>query len=146
VAFGRARSWLEGLLVAPRFSSLYRSLPLLDTDQDEFWNAAAAGQWSGTAEGLLERLLRFAAALGRQRDPARPKGPRVLDLDLLVAGDAVVTSPRLTVPHAGLADRQFALDPLVEVGAGADPRDGVSWAQKAARVAGQGVDRTDRTW
>lgn len=87
------------------------------------------------------------AALGRVRDPLRPKGPRVLDLDLLVFGAQVRETRRLSVPHPGLAVRRFALEPLAEVEPGlSDPRTGRSWAETAAGVPDQGVDRTDRTW
>lgn len=123
----------------------------MDTDQDDFWNAVAEGHWPGTPEGLLERLLMFEASRGRVRDPLRPKGPRVLDLDLLVFGDEVRVSPRLTVPHPGLGFRLFALLPLLELEPEAvDPRDGVPWASKRASLMNQpgdqGVDRTGGTW
>jgi len=130
-----------------RFSSLYQTKPLLDTDQDPFWNAVAVGWWPGTPEGLLERLLMFEAAQGRARDPVRPKGPRVLDLDLLVFGEAVRSSPRLTVPHPSLEFRLFALVPLLELEPQAlDPRDQAPWASKCALLADQGVDRSGGTW
>jgi len=87
------------------------------------------------------------AGEGRRRDPARPKGPRVLDLDLLVFGALVVVSPRLAVPHPGLQDRRFALEPLVALEPLAqDPRTREPWAEVLGRLGPQGVDRTGRTW
>lgn len=154
-SFRDARSFLGTILDQARFSSLYRTSPLLDTDQDDFWNAVVLGQWAGTPEGLLERLLMFEASRGRVRDPLRPKGPRVLDLDLLVFGDEVRVSPRLTVPHPGLSERLFALLPLLELEPEAvDPQDRVPWASKCALLVSQlgdhggdqGVDRTGGTW
>jgi 2-amino-4-hydroxy-6-hydroxymethyldihydropteridine diphosphokinase len=89
----------------------------------------------------------WEAGEGRRRDPTRPKGPRVIDLDLLVFGSQIWATARLTVPHPGLVDRRFALEPLVElVPEAVDPRTGRPWAGGLARVGSQGVDRTDRTW
>ena len=146
-ALGRARVFLSHLLESARFSSLYRTLPLLDTQQDPFWNAVAVGGWAGSAEALLERLLMFEAGEGRLRDPLRPKGPRILDLDLLYAGTRTENSPRLTVPHPGLAQREFVLRPLVELEPlGIHPTSGLRWSLLLSRLSPQGVDRTDRRW
>ena len=146
-AFAWVRGRLTILLEGARFSSLYRTIPQDDADQDDFWNAAVAGQWEGTAAGLLERLLMMEAAAGRVRDAMRPKGPRVLDIDLLVFGEQVVDTPRLAVPHPRLAVRRFALAPLVELLPDAvDSRTGRKWAVELAGLDAQGVDRTDQTW
>jgi 2-amino-4-hydroxy-6-hydroxymethyldihydropteridine diphosphokinase len=119
----------------------------MDLDQDFFWNAAVSGRWSGTPESLLERLLMVESGQGRERHRNRPKGPRILDLDLLLCGQELRASARLTVPHPGLWDRRFALAPLVELAPDAtDPRTGRRWAEGLAGVASQPVDRTDQTW
>jgi 2-amino-4-hydroxy-6-hydroxymethyldihydropteridine diphosphokinase len=131
----------------PRVSGLYRTAPQLDAYQDNFYNAVVSGGWRGTAESLLERLLMLEAAEGRVRDPSRPKGPRVLDLDLLLFGGLVETSPRLSVPHPGLSVRRFALQPLMDVDPdAADPRTGDLWASVLAALPPQGVDLTAGTW
>jgi 2-amino-4-hydroxy-6-hydroxymethyldihydropteridine diphosphokinase len=70
-----------------------------------------------TAHELLDRLLAVERALGRTREGPR-FGPRTVDLDLLVFGDAVIDEPGLTVPHPRLAERLFALEPLADL----DPR------------------------
>lgn len=146
-ALARARDLLVGLFDEPRVSGLYKTAPQLDADQDDFYNAVVTGDWAGTAESLLERLLMFEAGEGRVRDPARPKGPRVLDLDLLLFGTLVQVSPRLTVPHAGLAVRRFALEPLLAIEPDVtDPVTGRSWASALAVLPLQGVDLTARTW
>ncbi len=146
-ALARARDLLVNLFDEPRVSSLYRTAPQLDTDQDDFYNAVVTGDWTGTAESLLERLLMFEAGEGRVRDPSRPKGPRVLDLDLLLFGTLVRVSPRLTVPHAGLSVRRFALEPLLAIEPDAkDPVTGRPWASALAVLSSQGVDLTARTW
>jgi 2-amino-4-hydroxy-6-hydroxymethyldihydropteridine diphosphokinase len=86
-------------------------------DQPPFINAAAQVRTPLTARELLDRLLAVERALGRTRDGPR-FGPRTLDLDLLVFGDAVIDEPGLTVPHPRLAERLFALEPLADL----DPR------------------------
>ncbi len=63
--------------------------------------------------GLLAVLLAIEAECGRVR--GERWGPRVLDLDLLLYGDRVVTDPGLTVPHPGLRDRAFVLQPLADI-------------------------------
>ena len=89
----------------------------------------------------------FEAGEGRLRDPRRPKGPRVLDLDLLLFGDAVRGSARLSLPHPGLTQRRFALEPLTALEPNArDPRTGTPWSQLLAALPSQGVDLTARTW
>jgi 2-amino-4-hydroxy-6-hydroxymethyldihydropteridine diphosphokinase len=89
----------------------------------------------------------FEAGEGRRRDPSRPKGPRILDLDLLLCGTEIRSSPRLTLPHQGLWERRFALAPLVEVNpVASDPKTGRRWADGLPAVASQPVDRTDQTW
>lgn len=65
---------------------------------------------------LLRRLQDLERAFGRRR--GRRWGDRVLDLDILAAGDQVLRRAGLTVPHPRLAERAFVLDPLVEVAPG----------------------------
>lgn len=146
-AFGQARVWLTGVLSEARFSSLYWSKPLMDEAQSAFWNAAAAGVWSGTVETLLERLLMYESSAGRIRVPHRPKGPRLLDLDLLWAGPVVRQSKRIMVPHPGLAVRRFALEPFLELLPDAsDPVSHLPYRTFLAQVMSQGVDRVGGTW
>jgi 2-amino-4-hydroxy-6-hydroxymethyldihydropteridine diphosphokinase len=86
-------------------------------DQPRFVNAAAKLRTTLSPRALLERLLAVERGLGREREGPR-FGPRTLDLDLLVFGDAVIDEPGLTVPHPRLAERLFALEPLADL----DPR------------------------
>jgi 2-amino-4-hydroxy-6-hydroxymethyldihydropteridine diphosphokinase len=64
-------------------------------------------------EELLETLLRVEQSLGRKRDIS--KGPRIIDLDLLLCGNKTSDSPVLTLPHPRLHYRRFVLEPLVEL-------------------------------
>ena len=79
-------------------------------------NAVVALDWGGTLADLLALLQGMERAFGRRR--GRRWGNRVLDLDIVAAGAAVVRARRLMVPHPELARRRFVLDPLVAVAPG----------------------------
>jgi len=98
-------------------SSLWRSAPLGYTDQPEFVNAVAGMETSLSADELLDELHRVESAHGRAR--SFPNAPRPLDLDLLLYGDEVRSTTRLTLPHPRMHERAFVLTPLLEVAPGA---------------------------
>jgi 2-amino-4-hydroxy-6-hydroxymethyldihydropteridine diphosphokinase len=93
-------------------SRLYRTRAV-GPPQPDYVNAVALLETRLGAGGLFDRLLGIEAAHGRVR--GERWGPRTLDLDLLVYGDLVIDTPRLTVPHPHLALRPFVLVPLAEV-------------------------------
>jgi 2-amino-4-hydroxy-6-hydroxymethyldihydropteridine diphosphokinase len=103
-----------GRLGPLRASSLYRSEPLGSPGQPWFVNAVVALETGLDAPTLLERLLELEREAGRPAERER-WAPRVLDLDLLLFGDLLLESPTLTVPHPGLAQRRFVLEPLAEL-------------------------------
>jgi 2-amino-4-hydroxy-6-hydroxymethyldihydropteridine diphosphokinase len=88
--------------------------PIGYADQPRFLNGVAAVDTELPARELLERLLRVERSLGRRRDGPR-FGPRTVDLDLLLYGDATIEEPGLSVPHPRLGDRRFVLEPLAEL-------------------------------
>ena len=92
-------------------SSLYRSAPFGGVEQPDFVNAVAALLTRLTAQELLGKFQEIERARGRARDGLR-WGPRVLDLDLLVFSGQVIEEPELSVPHPGIAERNFVLLPL----------------------------------
>jgi 2-amino-4-hydroxy-6-hydroxymethyldihydropteridine diphosphokinase len=101
-------------------SSLYRTAPVGYRDQPYFINAAVSLNTELDPGNLLRELLAIERSFGRDRTKGIPKGPRTLDLDLLLIfgpdGDAVLLeSPTLTLPHPELANRRFVLQPLVEI-------------------------------
>ncbi|NNF40814.1 MAG: 2-amino-4-hydroxy-6-hydroxymethyldihydropteridine diphosphokinase [Woeseiaceae bacterium] len=98
-------------------SSLYRSAPFGGIEQPDFVNAVAALLTRLTARQLFEGLQQIERQRGRERGEAR-WGPRVLDLDLLVYSGDRIGEPDLTVPHPGIAERNFVLLPLKEVAPG----------------------------
>ena len=98
-----------------RCSSLYRTRPIGDVSQPDFINAACALETVLAPDALLGALLALEARQGRVRTPDNVGGPRVLDLDLLLYGDACLECPDLTVPHPRLHERAFVLYPLAEI-------------------------------
>ncbi|MGB1580628.1 MAG: 2-amino-4-hydroxy-6-hydroxymethyldihydropteridine diphosphokinase [Nevskiales bacterium] len=106
-------SQLESMRLV-RQSSLYRSAPLGPAKQADYCNAVAELQVSISATDMLDQLLKLENAMGRTRSGER-WGPRYIDLDLLVFGDAVITEPGLRVPHPEMHKRNFVMLPLAEI-------------------------------
>lgn len=106
---------LSDLLTGLRSSRLYVSDPRYDLDQDRFVNAAVMGLCDLRPLDLLRELQAIEQDMGRVRNPARPKGPRIIDIDILLIGERVIDEPALTVPHPRLEERKFALIPLLEL-------------------------------
>jgi 2-amino-4-hydroxy-6-hydroxymethyldihydropteridine diphosphokinase len=97
-----------------RQSRLYRSRPLGPVAQADFCNAVAALQTRLSAVAFHAALRALELSLGR--DPVGERwGPRLIDLDLLVYADRRIDLPQLTVPHPGIAERNFVLLPLLEI-------------------------------
>lgn len=95
-------------------SSLYLSKPMGPQDQDDYINAVLALETSLTAIELLDALQAIEHTAGRVRKDNR-WGARILDLDIILFGDEVIDSPRLTIPHYGMCEREFVLVPLAEI-------------------------------
>ena len=91
---------------------MYRTAPI-DSSGPDYLNAVAEIATTLTAPDLLTALQAIEQGAGRER-PYR-NAPRTLDLDLLLYGDTAIDQPGLHVPHPRLAERAFALVPLVEV-------------------------------
>ena len=97
-----------------RVSSLYSSRPMGPQNQPDYVNAAALLMTRQSPQALLGRLQAIEAAHGRQRKGKR-WGPRTLDLDLLLYSNRIISEERITVPHPGIAGRNFVLLPLAEI-------------------------------
>lgn len=96
-------------------SALRETDPVGYADQPRFLNGVAAVEADLTARELLDRLLAVERELGRVRGEGPRYGPRAIDLDLLLHGDAVLDEPGLVVPHPRLVERVFVLEPLCEL-------------------------------
>jgi 2-amino-4-hydroxy-6-hydroxymethyldihydropteridine diphosphokinase len=122
-------------------SSVYESAPVGLTDQPPFVNAAARLRTGLPLHDLLDGLLEIERELGRVRSVRF--GPRTCDLDILLAGAEVVHEPGLSVPHPRLAERRFALEPLIELDPQLTLPDGRPLAILLAAVGDQVVRRID---
>jgi 2-amino-4-hydroxy-6-hydroxymethyldihydropteridine diphosphokinase len=98
-----------------RMSRCYRTPAWGREDQPDFVNAVALLETRLPPRALLDLLLAVEADFGRHRIDGERWGPRTLDLDLLLYGDAVIDEPGLRVPHPHLHERAFALVPLLEI-------------------------------
>lgn len=98
-------------------SSFYETEPVEFTDQEWFLNCAVALETEMEPEELMTALLHIEREMGRQR--TQNKGPRNIDLDILLFGDVVIDLPGLNVPHPAMHQRRFVLEPLVEIAPGA---------------------------
>ena len=113
-AFAAALRRLEGPdLWVTAVSRLYATPPMGADAGGAFLNAAATVNTSLAPLALLDRLLAAEDALGRVRTVRW--GPRSIDLDLILYGDAVIDVPRLRVPHPAAWHRRFVLDPLCDI-------------------------------
>ncbi|MDD2768388.1 MAG: 2-amino-4-hydroxy-6-hydroxymethyldihydropteridine diphosphokinase [Methylococcus sp.] len=96
------------------FSSLYRSAPMGPSDQPDYVNAVMKVATTLAPLELLHALQQIEQTCGRVRTGER-WGPRTLDLDLLLYDELVLDSEVLTIPHPGIAEREFVLYPLAEI-------------------------------
>ena len=115
----QVRRAIEALASIPetrcvRASRLFRTPAWGRTDQPAFVNAAAELATTLSPRALLDALLAVERAQGRHRDGTR-WGPRTLDLDVLLYGDAVIDEPGLAIPHPHLGERAFVLRPLADL-------------------------------
>lgn len=96
-----------------RASSVYRTEPVDVPDQPWFYNQVVEVE----AEYDPMALLKLVKAIERKlkRVPALNKGPRTIDIDILLAGNRVIQTRRLIVPHPRMAERKFVLVPLREI-------------------------------
>ena len=140
--FGREK--LSLLLEDLKFSSLYETAPRDYLEQDHFLNCVFSGKTGREPEELLDELHLIEKEAGRQREGSIPKGPRVLDLDILLWGDRIIGTSRLSVPHQAMKERAFVLVPLSELDDRIrEPGTGTPYIQYLASLEDQGVRPVD---
>jgi 2-amino-4-hydroxy-6-hydroxymethyldihydropteridine diphosphokinase len=125
---------LRSFAVITALSDVYETEPVGLAEQPWFLNAVAALQINedgsphnalrnhDAPHHLLESLLSLERRQGRERGSVAfiPKGPRVLDLDILLYGSRVIDSPALTIPHPAMHLRRFVLEPLAQIAPGVE--------------------------
>lgn len=136
------RAAIDGLSAVSRVeavSSVYETDPIGGPDQGPFLNAVALIDTAHTPRGLLRELLVIERGRGRVRGTRW--GPRTLDLDLILWDRQRISEPGLTVPHPGLLDRRFVLEPLLEVWPDARMPDGAAIVASSESIQRQGLER-----
>jgi len=96
-------------------SSFYVTKPVGLLDQPDFVNAAVLLETELGPLELLRGMLLLEHQMGRDRAKVAPKGPRIIDLDLLLYSDLMLNDPELTLPHPAMHERKFVLEPLAEI-------------------------------
>jgi 2-amino-4-hydroxy-6-hydroxymethyldihydropteridine diphosphokinase len=97
-------------------SSLYETEPVEFLAQGWFLNCVVEVETDLTARELMQALLEIERSAGRER--VAPKGPRIIDMDVLLFGPLVVREAELEIPHPRMTERRFVLVPLREIAAG----------------------------
>ncbi|HEY0702899.1 MAG TPA: 2-amino-4-hydroxy-6-hydroxymethyldihydropteridine diphosphokinase [Candidatus Acidoferrales bacterium] len=94
-------------------SALYETEPVELREQDWFLNAVAEVETDLQPQQLMQALLTIEQSMGRER--LIPKGPRIIDLDILLFGSTVTKAPQLEIPHPRFTERRFVLVPFAEI-------------------------------
>jgi len=94
-------------------SSFYETEPVELTAQPWFLNCAVKFETEKMPRQLISAILSLEQNMGRQRK--QKKGPRTIDIDVLLFGSSIIEIPSLTVPHPRLHERRFVLEPLAEI-------------------------------
>jgi len=94
-------------------SSFYETEPVEVTKQPWFLNCAVSLDTEKTPDKLLRALLEIERTMGRLR--TQQKGPRKIDIDILLFGDSSLNTATLTIPHPAMHERRFVLEPLAEI-------------------------------
>ncbi len=138
-----AVSALGGVGAVVAYSAIWETAPI-GPDQPDYLNAVVALRTVLGPRPLLERCLAIEDDAGRRR--RRRWGPRVIDLDILLYGNAEIDAPGLRVPHARMTERRFVLEPLAEAWPGVFVPGHGPVEDLLAAVADQEAVRTDLEW
>jgi 2-amino-4-hydroxy-6-hydroxymethyldihydropteridine diphosphokinase len=123
-----------------RVSSVYETEPVDYSDQAWFLNMALEVETESGALELLRTLRQIETQMGSKKLMA--KGPRLIDMDILLYGDQVIDTPELQVPHPRMHLRRFVLEPLAEIAPNVrHPVSGQSATEMLARTSDKSVVR-----
>jgi 2-amino-4-hydroxy-6-hydroxymethyldihydropteridine diphosphokinase len=102
-------------LAVQRTSSVYETEPVDRLDQPWFLNCVVEATTTVLPRVLMQKILRLETQMGRNRQRESPKGPRTIDIDIVLYGKSRIHSPDLTVPHPRFRQRRFVLVALNEL-------------------------------
>lgn len=118
-----------------KISSFYETEPVDFLDQPWFLNCVVEAETDLSPSGLLHALRGFESLLGSKKEFA--KGPRLLDMDILLYGDKAINSVELQIPHPRMLRRKFVLAPLAEI---APSLKHPAWVKTAAELFNTSID------
>ena len=132
---------LSGICEIRRVSSFYKSSPVEDLAQDWFVNLCLSGVTLLEPRELLAAFKRIEKDMGSVKE--RPKGPRLIDIDLIFYGKRLVNEEPLRIPHPSYRKRLFVLHPLLEIEPEAlDPESGLFVKDYVSKIpAGQDLEK-----
>jgi 2-amino-4-hydroxy-6-hydroxymethyldihydropteridine diphosphokinase len=137
---GEAYSQLQSAIQDIQISSLWRSRARYVEDQPDFVNAVVRGQTELQPQELLKFVNGIETKLGRDRSKVVAKGPRTLDIDILLYGNKIIAESNLVIPHPGLRERKFVLVPLLNLdGKLVDPVSGLPFLEYFEMLPPQGI-------
>jgi 2-amino-4-hydroxy-6-hydroxymethyldihydropteridine diphosphokinase len=125
----------DGSVQITKTSSIYETEPVDYLDQPWFLNAVVEARTDLPAADLLAALRQIESKMGSKK--AFAKGPRLIDLDVLLYGFETIRTPDLVVPHPRMLERNFVLVPLAEVAPGLRHP---SWPAAAAELVSRSLD------
>lgn len=96
-----------------KVSSFYETEPVEFAEQPWFLNCAVELETTETPQNLMATILRIEEEMGRHR--VREKGPRLIDIDILLFDNEIINSEQLTIPHPAMQRRRFVLQSLAEI-------------------------------
>jgi 2-amino-4-hydroxy-6-hydroxymethyldihydropteridine diphosphokinase len=108
-----AQARLGGLGRVVAVSSVYETAPVEFTGQPWFLNCVSALETSLAPQQLMSAILGIEQQMGRVR--RQSKGPRSIDIDILLFGNETIESQELTIPHPAMHQRRFVLEPMAEI-------------------------------
>jgi 2-amino-4-hydroxy-6-hydroxymethyldihydropteridine diphosphokinase len=94
-------------------SSIYETEPVEAPEQPQFLNCVIGLATTEPPQRLLSSILAIERAMGRERK--EDKGPRIIDIDIVLFGDSILDTSELTLPHPAMYRRRFVLEPLAEI-------------------------------